>query len=506
MFMKILSANAIRKVDAYTIEHEPISDYDLMQRAAGEATDWLMHKIPYGAPVIVLAGNGNNGGDAFVIARLLAVVGYPVFTYCFHHHVAVSSTCETAKKAFIETSQAICVEVIDTDSFPHIDVSDWVIDGLFGSGLNRPLEGLIAECVRHVNESGATIVSIDVPSGLSTDEMFQVDQDKCIHATYTLTFQLPKLAFLFAEHELLLGDWQILNIGLHPDAIENAETSYFMFNHEDAVGLLHSRSKFAHKGQFGHALMIGGSRGMMGAVVLASRACLHSGVGLLTAHLPASGEFMLHGAVPEVLVDADQHDDRITHVTINPKMNAIGIGCGLGIHQQTAKVVEDILMHTVCPMVMDADALNLMSTHLEWKPFLSSSTIITPHPVEFDRLAGASVSSGERLQKARQWAMDNQCIVVLKGAYSAVIDLSGEVWFNTTGNPGMATAGSGDALTGIILAMLAQGYDAFDAARLSVYLHGLAGDIAATSFSQEFLTAGTLIDSLGNAFKKLREK
>jgi NAD(P)H-hydrate epimerase len=163
-------------------------------------------------------------------------------------------------------------------------------------------------------------------------------------------------------------------------------------------------------------------------------------------------------------------------------------------------------MHTVCPMVMDADALNLMSTHLEWKPFLSSSTIITPHPVEFDRLAGASVSSGERLQKARQWAMDNQCIVVLKGAYSAVIDLSGEVWFNTTGNPGMATAGSGDALTGIILAMLAQGYDAFDAARLSVYLHGLAGDIAATSFSQEFLTAGTLIDSLGNAFKKLREK
>jgi NAD(P)H-hydrate epimerase len=168
--------------------------------------------------------------------------------------------------------------------------------------------------------------------------------------------------------------------------------------------------------------------------------------------------------------------------------------------------VEDVLTHTVCPMVMDADALNLMSTHPEWKPFLSSNTIITPHPIEFDRLAGASASSGERLQKARQWAIDNQCIVVLKGAYSAVINLLGEVWFNTTGNPGMATAGSGDALTGIILAMLAQGYDAFDAARLSVYLHGLAGDVAATTFSQEFLTAGTLIDSLGSAFKKLREK
>ncbi len=504
--MKILSANAIRKVDAYTIEHEPISDYDLMQRAAGVAVDWLVHRVPWGSRIIVLAGSGNNGGDALVIARLLTETGFSVFTYCCHHHATVSVTCEMAKQDLIALPNVIFNEVFDVESFPKIESTDWVIDGLFGSGLNRPLEGLIVDCVQHANQSEATIVSIDVPSGLSTDGTFVVDPEQCIHATYTLTFQLPKLSFLFAEHEELVGEWHILDIRLHPAAIENAETSYFILTHEEAAHLLFKRSKFAHKGQFGHALMVGGSRGKMGAVVLASRACLHSGVGLLTVHLPASAEFVIHGAVPEAMVDADQHEDRVTHVTIQEKVSAIGIGCGLGTHQQTAKAVEDLLTHAVCPMVIDADALNLIAMHPDWKTLLSTNAIVTPHPIEFDRLAGSSSRGMERLDKARQWAIDNQCIVVLKGAYSAVINLVGEVWFNSTGNPGMATAGSGDALTGIVLALLAQGYEPFDAARLGVYLHGLAGDIAATTFSQEFLTASMLIDYLGQAFKKLKEK
>jgi NAD(P)H-hydrate epimerase len=502
--MKILSANAIRKVDAYTIEHEPISDYDLMQRAAGVVVDWLLHRVPWGSRIIVLAGSGNNGGDALVIARLLTEAGFPVSTYCCHHHTTVSATCEMAKKDLMVLPDVICNAVFNAELFPKIESADWVIDGLFGSGLNRPLEGLILDCVQHANQSGATIVSIDVPSGLSTDGNFIVDPELCIHATYTLTFQLPKLTFLFAEHEEMVGEWHVLDIGLHPAAIENAETSYFLLTQQEVTKLLLKRSKFAHKGQFGHALMVGGSRGKMGAVILAARACLHSGVGLLTVHLPASAEFVIHCAVPEVMVDADQHDDRVTHVTILEKVSAIGIGCGLGTHQQTAKAVEDLLTRAVCPMVIDADALNLIALHPDWKTLLSTNAIVTPHPVEFDRLAGSSSKGMERLDKARQWAIDNQCIVVLKGAYSAVINLVGEVWFNSTGNPGMATAGSGDALTGIILALLAQGYEPFDAARLGVYLHGLAGDVAANSFSQEFLTAGTLIDSLGAAFKKLK--
>jgi len=502
--MKILSANAIRKVDAYTIEHEPISDYDLMKRAAGVAVDWLLHRVPWGSRIIVLAGSGNNGGDALVTARLLKEAGFSVSVYCCHHHATVSATCEMAKKDLMILPDVICNDVFDVESFPKIESTDWVIDGLLGSGLNRSLEGLLADCVQHVNQSGATIVSIDVPSGLSTDGNFVVDPELCIHATFTLTFQLPKLSFLFAEHEELVGEWHVLDIGLYPAAIENAETSYFLLTHQEAVKLLLKRSKFAHKGQFGHALMVGGSRGKMGAVVLASRACLHSGVGLLTVHLPSSAEFVIHGAVPEAMVDPDQHEDRVTHVTIQEKVSAIGIGCGLGMHQQTAKAVEDLLTRAVCPMVIDADALNLIALHPDWKTLLSTNAIVTPHPVEFDRLAGSSSRGMERLDKARQWAIDNQCIVVLKGAFSAVINLVGEVWFNSTGNPGMATAGSGDALTGIILALLAQGYEPFDAARLGVYLHGLAGDVAAATFSQEFLTAGTLIDSLGAAFKKLK--
>lgn len=503
--MKILSANAIRKVDAYTIEHEPVSDYDLMQRAAGALTEWLLERIPSGTHVVVLAGSGNNGGDALVVARLLMLSGFSVSTYCCHHQVTVSPTCIIAKEALLAIPDVDCKEVAGRDSFPRIESADWVIDGLFGSGLNRPLQGLAVDCVQLVNRSGATVVAIDVPSGLPTDGDFVVDPELCIHATYTLTFQLPKLSFLFAEHELLTGVWHVLDIGLNRVAIENAETSFHMITRDDAAVLLHQRAKFAHKGHFGHALMIGGSRGKIGAVVLASRACLHSGVGLLSVHLPQGGELVLHTAVPEAMVEADQHEKYVTHVEISGKHNAVGIGCGLGTHPQTAKALEDILTRAICPMVIDADALNLIATHPELKSLLSANTIVTPHPVEFDRLAGKSSSGVERLENARQWAVDHQCVVVLKGAYTAVINALGEVWFNSTGNPGMATAGSGDALTGILLALLAQDYDPFDAARLGVYLHGLAGDLASSATSQEFLTAGVLIDFLGSAFKKMQK-
>jgi NAD(P)H-hydrate epimerase len=501
--MKILSANAIRKVDAYTMEVNSISDYELMQRAASVATHWLLKRLPLGTHVVVLAGNGNNGGDALAIAKNLIGEGYSVTTYCCHHHVTLSETCQQAKNDLMGLPNVECIEVLSDSTNVEIKASDWVIDGLFGSGLNRPLQGIIAHCVSMINNSGATVVSIDIPSGLSADASFVVDPDLCIHATYTLTFQLPKLSFLFAEHEEIIGEWHLLDIGLSMEAINNAETAYYMTDLSAAIGMLRKRSKFAHKGNFGHALMIGGSRGKIGAVVLASKACLHSGAGLLTVHLPAGGEAVLHTVLPEAMVAADQHDERVTHINVSEKVNAIGIGCGLGTHSQTIKAMEELLTNAVCPMVLDADALNALALHPDWSSLLTTNAIVTPHPIEFDRMAGKSSTSMERLENARQWAVDHQCIVVLKGAYSAVINTVGEVWFNSTGNPGMATAGSGDALTGIILALLAQGYEPFDAARLGVYLHGLAGDLAVETYAQEFLTAGTLIDFLGEAFHKL---
>jgi len=281
------------------------------------------------------------------------------------------------------------------------------------------------------------------------------------------------------------------------------EIKFFSVEVQDIASLIPKRDTFAHKGHFGHALLIAGSRGKMGAAVLAAKACLRSGSGLLTAHIPACGELILQTAIPEAMVDMDEEQDFISHLGLLSKYNAIGIGPGIGCNEKTAGVLFNLLKNARQPMVLDADAMNLLAQNEQLQQILPANSILTPHPGEFDRLAGISGNAYERLEKACQWAVRLHSYIVLKGANTAICTPDKKCYFNSTGNPGMATAGSGDVLTGIILGLLAQSYSPLAASLTGVFLHGLSGDIAANEKSQESLIASNIIEKLGLAFKKI---
>jgi len=502
--MKIPASSQIKAIDAFTIEHEPISSVDLMQRAAGAVVDWILERAEYGTTFKVLAGSGNNGGDALYIAHLLALTGFSVECYLFNYGQKLSPDCAYYKEIAAKSKHLKFTEVTESGLLPAISSSDWVIDGLFGTGLNRPLQEPFLSLIHDVNQSGAAVISIDIPSGLFGEDNRGNSMENCIHATYTLTFEFPKLAFLLPENALAVGEWQILPIGLASEAIAQTVVQNHFMEKQEMHALLKTRSKFAHKGTFGHALLVGGSVGKMGAVVLAARAALHSGVGLLTVHLPRQGNNIVQIAVPEAMTQLDVEAQHISKVTVGEKINAIGVGCGMGTLPATAAAFKILLRIIHRPLIIDADGLNLLAQHPDWMELLPSDTILTPHPLEFDRMAGDSVSGYERLEKARRFAREHHIVLVLKGAYTVIINSQGEAYFNSTGNPGMATAGSGDSLTGIILALLAQDYAPFEAARLGVYLHGLAGDIAVRSIAEESLTASLIVENLGVAFKELR--
>ena len=377
-----------------------------------------------------------------------------------------------------------------------------MIDGLFGSGLNRPLTGGFAAMVHYINQSEATVVAIDIPSGLFGEDNRTNDSDSIIRANLTLTFGFPKLAFLLPENDSFVGEWKVLDIGLHPDIVDNTPTPFTLVTEEDIAAVFQPRNRFSHKGTFGHALLIAGSRGKMGAALLASRACLRSGAGLLTVHIPQRGETILQSAFPEAMLSFDPHQDYFTTVPDIATYSAIGVGPGLGQYLESAAALERLLQTVGKPVVLDADALNLIASNKDLLNRIPERSILTPHPKEFDRIAGESNSAYERLKKAQSFAVEHKLCIVLKGAYTAICTSSGNIYFNSCGNPGMATAGSGDVLTGIILGLLAQGMEPETAAATGVFLHGTAGDLAAVYRSEESMIASDIIDMLGKAFKQ----
>ncbi|MFW6259758.1 MAG: NAD(P)H-hydrate dehydratase, partial [Tangfeifania sp.] len=382
--------------------------------------------------------------------------------------------------------------------------SDVIIDGLFGSGLTRPLEGLPAEIVQKINKLQNTVIAIDIPSGLMGEDNSENTFETVLKADFTLTFQFPKISFLFAEHEQFTGKWEVLPIGLHPVGIEKTPSELVFVEKAEVQKMIPSRSKFSHKGTFGHALLIAGSFGKMGATVLASKGCLRAGTGLLTAHVPRLGYSIIQTAVPEAMVSIDPHDSMFTEFPDVSQFSAIGIGPGIGLKHNSQKALHELIEKTEIPMVLDADALNILSENKEWLKKLPANSILTPHPGEFRRLAGKSENSWEQLEKQRQMAKDYNVIVLLKGAFSAIATPGGKVYFNSAGNPGMATAGSGDTLTGIILGLLAQQISPENAVVAAVYLHGRAGDLAAAKKSEPALIAGDISDFLGEAFLDLK--
>lgn len=501
--MKILNAEQIRKVDAYTIEHEPITSIDLMERAARQCCNWIDENLGYGLSIKIFVGPGNNGGDGLAMARILLENDNQVTVYMLTNPDQLSPDAwENYKRLSRHTDDIFNLE--DSGNLPEIFEADVVIDALFGSGLSRPLIGLAARIVQHINESGATIIAVDLPSGLYCDQNTNENRDAIIKADYTLTFQVPKLSFFFAENQIFTGEWYYLDIELLPEAIDLQQSDYNTIENEDIALTLKQRGKFDHKGTYGHALLMAGSYGKMGAAVLASKACLRSGVGLLTTHLPSKGYEILQTTVPEAMVSIDACSDSLSVIPDLAKYSAIGMGPGIGTNDYTGLLLLQLLKTIKTPLVLDADALNLLAAHQEWMEFLPKNTILTPHPGEFDRLAGPSSSGFERHIKQIKFSKERKVIVVLKGAHTSITSPDGACWFNTTGNPGMATAGSGDVLTGIILSLLAQGYQPLQAALTGVYLHGVAGDLACEDMGVEALLASDIINNLGKAFMTIR--
>jgi len=500
--MKILAVEQIREADAYTIKNEPISDIDLMERAATACFSWLIENIPHEKKIVVFCGTGNNGGDGLAIARLLHAQDYQTEVFLAGNPENRSNNCKINYDRLLAVNGCKLSLLMDQGPLPSIDKeNDIIIDALFGSGLTREISGFPAMIIYHINNSKAVVISIDVPSGLLCDSTNIAEKSSTIiHADYTLTFAPPKPAFFFPENDQFVGDWQLLDIGIMQEFIDQVDTNNYLLEKDDCQKILRPRKKFSHKGNYGHVLLICGSLGKMGAAVLSAKACLRSGPGLVTIHIPRSGNFILQSTVPEAMLDLDSDDSIFSKVPDLTPYTAIAVGPGIGTANQTRQALKLLIQNSGSPLILDADAINILGENKTWLAFVPKGSIYTPHPKEFERLAGKTTNDYERNQKQKDFSIKYGVYVILKGAHTAITTPGGQCYFNSTGNPGMATGGSGDVLTGIIAGIKAQGYSSLESCLLGVYLHGLAGDQAAEERGLESLTATDIIDHLGTSF------
>lgn len=502
--MKVFTSAQIRELDQYTIEHEPVSSLDLMERAARALTRAITERWGTDVPVVVFAGPGNNGGDALAVARMMNEQGYQVQTYLFNVKGKLSADCAANKKRLCDKKGVpLLTEVTLEFDPPRLEEGMLVVDGLFGSGLDKPLAGGFASLVKYINKSKVQVVSIDVPSGLMTEDNTLNARANIIQADLTLTLQQPKLSFFFPENQQYIGEVCCLDIGLSQEGIQRTDAIYTTVDEALVSSMLRTRDSFAHKGDMGHALLVAGRQGMAGASILAAKACMRSGVGKLTVHVPYQNALPLQVAVPEAVLHFDKNDISFSEAVPTEGFQALAIGPGLGNDDQTSIAMISQLRRCACPAVADADALNILAAKHAWMQQLPKGIILTPHPKELDRLEGPSTESFERLSKARELAKRLEGYVVLKGHHTAICMPDGHVFLNMTGNAGMATAGSGDVLTGILLGLLARGYSQREACLLGVWLHGLAGDLAAEELGEESVVASDIVNYLPKAFLAL---
>lgn len=499
--MKIFSPSQIKAADLFTMENEPISSVDLMERAGirlAEAINDVFSKLEEYA---IFVGPGNNGGDGLVIARWLIEHKKKVTVFVLHS-VKYSNdfqiNLERLKNAGLEP-----IYISGADQIKSLHFSDFIvfIDALYGNGLNRELDGLALDLVQFMNGAPNFIISVDIPSGLSSNAEFKSTVHNTIVADYTLTIQFPKLSFFFSENETFVGEWKLINIDLNKHFVEKENTSTYALDEVMIRDMIKPRTAFSHKGTFGHALIIAGSKGKIGASILSGMAALRTGCGLLTMHIPSGGVEAVHSTLPEAMVIADSNENVITdNVQDITKYNAIGFGPGIDKEKETAHVLKMLIQNASQPLVIDADGLNILAENTTWLQFLNGSTILTPHPGEFDRLTKKHSSGLERYQTQLEFSKKHGVYVVLKGHYTSVTTPGGLSFFNTTGNNGMATGGSGDVLTGIITSLCTQGYSPLHASLIGVYLHGYAGDRAAEDESKTSLIASDIVERIPTFF------
>lgn len=490
--MKLLSSQQIHEWDAYTIEHEPIASIDLMERAARQCTNFLLEQQLIRAGIKIFCGKGNNGGDGLAIARQLIEAGMQPYIYILEFGAKGTNDFQTNLARLHHLTNNIYF-VQAQEFFPTINDNDLVIDALYGSGLNRPLKDLSAQLVQHINQSNAAIIAIDVPSGMFIDKNSK--DNPVIKATYTLTFQSLKLCFIFAENAQYFGEVHVLDIGLLSEFL-NTVQGYELLSLHTIKSIYKKRTAFAHKGNFGHALLIAGNKGKMGAAIMAAASCLKTGAGLVTLSTDECFLNAVHAAIPEVMCIS--RNEEIDY----SKFTAVGIGPGIGTDDITANTLLHTLENFSRPVLLDADALNILSHNTEWLNKIPKGSIITPHPKEFERLFGKTDNDFERMELALEMSKKYLFIIVLKGHYT-LIAANGNAYFNTTGNAGMAKGGSGDVLTGMLTSLLSQGYSSLQAAILGVYLHGLAADVASQTIAIEAMLASDITNHISDGFLQL---
>lgn len=501
--MKILPVELIREADKYTIVNEPIDSVDLMERAANSCVEWITEKYSNSAELCIFCGCGNNGGDGLAIARLWLQKGNIASVFVLNHSKRRSFDFEVNYIRLKEKKIPI-YEINTIDDFPNIDSSKIIIDSVLGSGLNNPIDGLIKDIILKINSLKNQKLAIDISTGLFADR-FNNQEDVIYKSDFTLSFEFPKFAFLFPQNYQFVGKWVLLPINLSKTFINSLKVDNYLINNDLIKLIYKSRLKFAHKGNYGHAFIIAGSYGKSGAAVLAAKACLRTGVGLLTVHCPASAYNILQQSVPEAMFDSDIDNYNFTVTKEFEKYDVIGIGPGIGIDKKTQSAFFELVTTYKKPMLIDADAINILSLNKSYIRYIPENSILTPHIKEFERLTHKVENDFERNAIQRDFSKKNKVYIVLKGANTAITTPQGDCFFNNNGNPGMATAGSGDVLSGIIISLLSQCYNSFEACVLGVFLHGLAGDIYKNKYSEESLIASDLIDNLGSAFSVIKQ-
>jgi hydroxyethylthiazole kinase-like uncharacterized protein yjeF len=503
--MKILSAKQLKEADEVTLKNENISSTRLMERAASLVFNEIHTRLE-GADINIniFCGIGNNGGDGLVVARLLHKYGYKVEVFVVNYSDKRSDDFLVNYDRYKKESSSWPAMIEEDNEFPEISPGDFVVDAIFGIGLNRPAEGWLAHLLNHINKSGAFTLAVDMPSGLFPNKVPQKDA-AVIKANYTLSFQSPKIVFFLPQTMDFAGEVQILDIGLDRGFIKEVEAVAQLIGKREARQLYKPRKKNSHKGDYGHVLVVGGSYGKIGSTVLSAKAALKSGAGLCSVFVPKCGYQILQTTFPEAMVITDKAEEELTHIEPGLEPDTICFGMGAGKSQATVNAFKALLKNTKKPMLIDADGLNIISENKDFLNLLPENSVVTPHPKELERLIGKWEDDFEKIAKVENFTKEYKLILVLKGAHTFVFN-DGNIYINNSGNPGMATAGSGDVLSGIIAGLMSQKYEPLVAAILGVYVHGLAGDICADKMGYEALLSGDLCEHLGQAFLALEKE
>lgn len=503
--MKIFSKEQIYKGDQLTAKKQHITSTELMERAGTQIFNWLHQRLE-GAqvPIRIFCGIGNNGGDGLVLARQLINYGYNVHTYVVNCSDKRTQDFLINYERIKQIRKEWPTMLHCKADFPSIGADDIIVDAVFGIGLNRPADEWVQRLFQHFRTSKAFVLSIDLPSGLYPDKVPE-DENGVVWADYTLSFQSPKLVFFLPDTAKYTRQWEVLDIGIDMAFLQNTETEVELMGKKEMLTIYKRRDKFSNKGTYGHGLIIGGSYGKIGAVQLSGRGALAAGAGLVTTFVPKCGYIPLQSGFPEAMVITDADEEKLTNINFKIKPTAVGIGMGMGGAEESHKAFQKFLKSNTSALVIDADALNILSKHKEDLQLLKPQTVLTPHPKELERLIGKWKNDFDKLKKAKKFSKTHNCVLVIKGAHTITL-YENKLYINTTGNPGLSTGGTGDVLTGIITGLLCQGYEPLEASIFGVYLHGKSADIAVEDHGYESITASHIVNYLGQAYLDLFAK